>query len=299
MRSMKQLEIFLDKTVYQPGGLIHGTIILRIDKEMKVRYVDFSIIGEEKTRVSVQSGKSSYKYSDSYFVMYVNKTIFGEGILQPDEYRSDFSIQIPPNALPTYSGINTDVYYKVQAHADVPLWFDVKTKKGFTVLYNPEVIRAMARPISFATDNYMDYSTLGLRVEYQGSGFGKPKPSFSVELDSNTYLAGDNITGRVRVKNPTKKRIRKLDVVLRAKEYASAGGYSNNITVEKLKSKISFDDLIEDVPTQISIPIPRTVRTGFSGAISRLTWYLELNLDVAYAFDVKTSQELAIYQWQG
>jgi hypothetical protein len=296
--AMKELDIYLEKTIYQPGEFIKGTIIFRLDKELKVRDVVFTIIGEEETRIHVQSGKHGHTYTDTFPIMQINRTVFGEGVLQPDEYRSDFSFQIPNTAPATYYGKNTKVTYKIKAHADVPLWFDVKTKKGFMILWNPELVRQMAKPITFATVNFEDYPDLELSQRYR-AGFGKPKPSFYVELDRNTYLAGDEITGRITVKNPTNKRLRKVDVLLRAKEFATAAGYARNITVEKHKSRIDFDNINEGVPTPFSIPIPRNVRSSFCGNISRLNWYLEMNLDVAFAFDVKADTELAIYQWQG
>jgi hypothetical protein len=166
------------------------------------------------------------------------------------------------------------------------------------VLWNPELVRQLAKPITFSTDNFVDFPDLELSQPYR-TGFGKPKPSFYVELESNTYLAGDTIHGKIIVKNPTNKRIRKVDVLLRAKEFASAAGYSRNITVEKHKSRIEFDSIIEGVPTPFFVHIPRNVRSSFAGEISRLRWSLEMNLDVAFAFDVKAQQDIEIYQWQG
>ena len=283
--------------MYSPGEYVKGNVILRTDKEIKVRNVRLNIAGRESTSITVSHGKHSHTYREYYTIFEINDLLFGEGVLPPGEHRSDFSFRIPENAPPSYNGFNTKVTYLIKAQADVPLWFDVKTQRTFLVLWNPNLIRYMSKPAAFATKNYFEASQ---RVEKPRGilGLNKPRPSFSVELDGNTYLAGENIKGRIIVKNPTNKTIRKIKVLLRAKEYATALGHTRYLTVEKFKDRIDYEQITEGSLSSFTIPIPRKSRTTFTGMLSRLDWFLEMQLDIAFAFDVKSSQMISIYQFK-
>jgi hypothetical protein len=179
---------------------------------------------------------------------------------------------------------------------DIPLWFDLKAEKEFHVLYHPDVIRSWSKPVSFASpDFHSDDSRYGTDMGLFGPK--SPKPSFLIELDRDTFLAGEDITGRIIVKNKSDKTIRKVKLLLRAKEYAWAEGHSEYYTKEKHKFKIQMYKITEGSPSPFTITIPRDARSSFKGMYSRLDWFLEAQLDIAFGFDIKAKQEIAIYQW--
>lgn len=294
---MKNLEILLDKYVFCPGEEVSGQVMFRTDKPIKTRNVRLRIMGIERTRVVEGYGEDSYTYVSENHMIDIRDRLMERSVLPPGEYGSTISFRIPESALPTYNGRNATVYYMIKARVDVPLWFDVKTQKTFWVLYDSEKIQQSAAPVSFASKYYHE------NIKPSSGVIGilsldKPKPGMLIELDKNILLAGDDITGRITIKNPTQKTIRKVKVLLRAKEYANAQGHSKYITLEKYKYKIERENIIEDIPFVFTIPIPRTVKTSYLGSLSRCDWFLEFQLDIALGFDVKVKHQIKIYQWK-
>jgi len=292
---MKKLEILIGKQIYEPGDNVEGKAILRIDKPTKIRNIRLQVIGLEKTSVTVSHGKYSTTYYGKNYIINLKRNLENKNELQPGEHQYPINFQIPKNALPTYSGINAEVFYIIKVRADVPLWFDVKTQKRFRVLYNIDTISQLEKSIA-TTSKHFPKLLEGARIS---SGFfsdDKPRPGFLIELDKNTFLAGETIIGRITINNPTQKKLRKVDVLLRAKEFANAQGHRRHVTADKHKAKIDINELIEGIPSKFEIKIPKKVRTSYCGFISRCNWFLEFNLDIALAFDEKATLSINIYQ---
>lgn len=302
---MKKLEITLEKNVYFPGEEVRGRVTLRIDNPVKMRNILLEIKGLERTSISVQERsrrgrdkKDRYTtkhYHSTRYVIDLRTHLAEGGELPLGVHTFPIHFQVPPNAIPTYSGKHANVSYLIKARVDIPWWFDVKAKKSFYVQLDPDIVRKMGKKISAASKHFIRrHDALTLSQDYQD--VEKPKPGLLVELDKDVYLAGEQINGRMTILNPKKKRIRKVDVVFMAKEYAWAQGYKKYITVEKHKSKIEADGIMEGVPSSFSTPIPKKVKTSFSGSISHLNWFLTFNVDMAFAFDVKAKCPISIYQ---
>ena len=68
-------------------------------------------------------------------------------------------------------------------------------------------------------------------------------------------------------------------------------------TLAKYKNRINIENIIEGIPSEFIIEIPRRVRTSYNGIFSRCEWFLEFNLDIALAFDEKVILPIKIYQW--
>jgi hypothetical protein len=292
---MKYFEIFLEKNIYCPGERVHGTVILRNDKPISARDVTLKITGLEKTSIEVGDDDDSWTYHSYNHIFEITDILAGSGELPPGEHRSTFSFKVPENAIPSYRGFNVDITYIVLAHVDIPFWFDLKTQKTFYVLYRLDNIRSWAKPVSFASpDFYTEDSICSTDIGLFGPK--GPKPSFLIELDKDTFLAGEDITGKITIKNKSDKTIRKVKLLLRAKEYAWADGYSRYLTKEKFKFRIEMYNISEGSPSPFKITIPRNVKSSFKGMYSRLDWFLEAQLDIAFGFDVKAKQKIAIYQ---
>jgi hypothetical protein len=300
---MRELEITLEKNVYFPGEEVKGWVILKVDNPIKFRDILLEVKGLERTSVGVwkedsddDDGSTYTCYHSTNYVIDLCMHLAEGGELPPGEHTYPIWFQVPPNALPTYSGNNTDVSYLIRARVDVPWWFDVRTQKSFCVQLDPDIVRKMRKKVSAASKHFIQQPD-ALTLPPDNQDIKKPRPGILVELDRDAYLAGEQIFGRITILNPKEKRIRKVDVVFTAKEYAWAEGHTKYITVEKYKSRIGADQILEGVPSSFSIPIPRKVKTSFSGSISRLDWSLEFNVDIAFGFDVKAACPISIYQW--
>ena len=197
---MKYFEIFLEKNIYCPGEKVNGSVILRNDKPISARDVTLKIIGLERTSIEVGSGEDSTTYHSYNYIFEIKDILAGSGELPPGEHRSTFSFKVPENALPSYHGFNVDITYKIHAQVDIPFWFDLKSQKTFYVLYHPDNIRSWVKPVSFASPEFHSYDSI-YGTEMGLFGPKGQKPSFLIELDKDTYLAGEEITGRITLKN--------------------------------------------------------------------------------------------------
>jgi hypothetical protein len=298
---LKQLEIFLKKYSYYPGETIEGVVILRLSQPLKVRKLTLRLVGSEKVKIDSE-GSIGDKYDWGSYVStfpIITKTEYLTPKIEiPEgEHHRKFSFKLPSDAFPSYRGSHAKVTYLLKAHADVPLWFDVKTQRTFWVMYDPSYIQLLSKPISSSTG---DFYPLNSKPKRRKGLFGEkePKPSFRVDLDKNTFLAGETITGTILIRNPTDKTIRKVKVKLWAREYASAQGETKYSTSREFNHKLEMHELVLDVPSKFAIPIPRNVVTSYTGRCSNCVWYLDFQLDIAFARDVKKSIPIAIYQWK-
>jgi hypothetical protein len=300
---MKRLEICLDKDFYTPGEEVKGTAILNTNKTMKISKIALEILGLEMTSFTVHDwGRMEWEEDDSTkqssnYIINIRERLAKQNELLPSEHKYPISFQIPSDAPASYSGKNINIKYIINVQAIVPFWFDLKTEREFWVLYNRKAIQKMTKPLSFASENFQPQS-MSSPTASSLMGDSKSKSSFLVELEKDAYLAGEEITGKITINNPSHKKFRKIDVLLKAEEYAYAKENKEYKVVEKHKSRIDEGDIVDSVPSKFSIPIPRDAITSFEGAFSSLNWYLQFNLDIGLTSDEKAQQKIYIYQWR-
>ena len=298
---LKQLEIFLKKYTYFPGETIEGVVILRLSQPLKVRKLTLRFTGIEKVKIDSEGSVGDKydwgSYTSTFPIITKTEHLTPKMQIPEGEHHRKFSFTLPNDALPSYRGVHANVTYLLKTHADVPFWFDVKTQRTIWVMYHPSNIQLLSKSISSSTE---DFYPLNSKPKRRKGLFGEkePKPSFKVDLDKNTFLAGETITGMILIRNPTEKTIRKVKIKLWAQEYASAQGETKYTTRRVFKHAIEMDELVLDTPTNFAIPIPRNVATSYTGRFSNCVWYLDFQLDIAFTRDVKKSIPIAIYQWK-
>lgn len=285
VKIMKQIAIALPKWAYLPGEVVEGTVNLSIDKPVKARSIKLQIVGLEETRIEVGSGEHRHTYCENNYILkndiILQSPQYDENLeLQPGDYVFKFEIKMPENALPSYNGKHVSVTYTLKARVDVPWWLDIVDKKPIFVFRNRQLLGLLTQPAHFQSENYPQ-------------PYDK-KPSFYAELTKRGYVADEVINGLVTLKNMAASKIRKIDVKLLGIEFATARGYQRETTQHSSKIEIRTLGMVEGVPVQFNLPIPREAPSSYEGMFSNFRWAVEVRLDIPFAFDIKALHPVEI-----
>lgn len=283
---MNQITIDLPTETYLPGEVVKGTVNLSIDKTVKARNVKLGIIGLEKTRVTVNSGKYSTTYRETNHIIKEEVILKGPDYdknleLHPGNFTFTFEFKIPENAPPSYKGLNASITYELNSRVDVPMWKDIVDKKSFIVSKKRKDMDLLTQPANFQSDNF--------------SQPNDKKPGFSVELKKVRYVIGEVIEGSITLQNMAASKIRKIDIKLLGVEYARAQRHSRNVTLNKEKIEIPIHEIFEQMPKQFNLPIPKEVPPSYECKLSNFRWAIEVGLDIALRKDVKTQFNVEIF----
>lgn len=86
---MGKIELFTvvfagNKNIYYPGEIIDGAVVLKLNKELKLREIKIEFHGEARVRWSQSSGSGQNRRTHTYHnnEVYINTyaTLFGKGI---------------------------------------------------------------------------------------------------------------------------------------------------------------------------------------------------------------------------
>jgi hypothetical protein len=181
-----------------------------------------------------------------------------------------FEFTLPSDARSSYKGKCAWLTYHIRAIAD--LWgpFDPAKDVEFKV-HSPD-----ASPSS------------GTKVTFEEQ---KDDLHISVELQKNVFTPGENIVGNMTIQNPSKKKIKNFEVILRGVEVASAKNVSRTTTVEEYKKQIGWNN----ETTRFDIQIPKGVNKRYSGKYFGYYWELELRLDLGFfSGDISMSRRIEV-----
>lgn len=274
---MTGVELSLDKEYYVPGETLSGVVRLRLDKQTKIRGIYLHTSGVETTAVTVHRGKQTMTYHDYNHIIDYKGTLAGPGEIPAGAYDYRFNAAIPPNALPTYTGRNVTILYAVNVDVDIPFWLDAKQKREFPVFLDRRTIRMDTVPMRFGSPDAMNPSA----------------PGFIVDLRKGQFFAGEFVQGTLALTGTGNKRIRKANIGLVNSETASAAGHSTGSDSRTCFAEVPLD-VAPGVPIPFSLQVPQDVPSTYYGMYSSLRWLLNINLDIAFGFDVAASQELVI-----
>ena len=289
---MRELKILSKRRYFYPGEVVRLTAGLKTDKPLKIRGGKLAVKGEEICREgrgpSFGSGFNPDlpDYSDDKVcvdILDLEKTISGPRTFPPGKHKIPFSFRLPEDALPSYGGWRASTSYAMELRLDVPLGLDLKGSHYFKVVYHPDDIHALARPVSGVSPGYLPYA----------AGPGYP-PALIVELDSNVFFAGGEIEGRVRARNIVPYQVTKLSVRLESVQRAL--GESN--TEGKVEQGLESWELQENIPLPFSLQIPHDAETTTKGKNCSCDWSLVVLLETRPFFPgVLVRLPIAIYQW--
>ncbi len=280
---MAKLMLYLAQPAFLPGDIVRGEAVLQTPKPISVNKITVEASGFERTVITESHGSGKHRHTVTYTetnpILNWGAIVGPAGEVPLGEYRFPFEFPLPPNALPSYRGRCAHIFYSVKANADIPMWFDAGQTLELPVRMSRQSCREDRSPRGFSTPDPDNPA----------------RPGFMAQVFRSAFFAGDFVEGSVTLTGTGGKRIRKATVTLNTLEAATARGRVRENLTEVSKTDIPGDQLGPERAAPFRIFAPREAPGTFAGMYSSLRWLVGINLDVAWAFDVKAAQEIAVF----
>ncbi len=303
----RAIQVVLDQADFAPGERVSGRVLVDWPKARQVRGVRVGLVGVEESRVTVTRGSGKHRrrvtYRERTAIVENGRGLWGkpaigwwssmgEGIkrlwrkLDYDElpagrHQYPFEFRIPGGAPPTYSGRHATVAYRLFAHVDVPLGFDLVHEGPLLVVARRGARMSAARHLH--------------RQEAEGvlKAF-RASLSLDLEVHDTEMRPGARIEGRVVVDNRSGKRIRAAVLELVGQETARARGHVETAAVVLQSGRLEArDPAAARQEIAFGIEIPRGA-VAYSGERSEVYLFLRARLDIAMGFDAVVEVPLTV-----
>jgi hypothetical protein len=311
-------ELTLEKRAYRPGDEVRGTLWMSLPREINARSLTIRAVGQEAVKVTTAgTGKRMFKVRTKFFEENLRMVVsawppgyaVGEGRRErfvPGSYVFRFAYRLPAELPCSYSGINSEITYVIEANVDVPWWPDLAARREFLLLNrsgrHARLEKKWAR-WSQTTMVRRDYF-VAMRegMAYQGdeaptifeSSHREGETGFIAEVGKTVWRPGEVLSGYIIVKNPRHKRLRRLGLHLMGKEYAWASGHLSEFKRQEERAEVEMPEDVGPNPFPFRIRVPEDALPTVAGSCSFYCWELHMNLAVHLGFDVKESIWLTV-----
>jgi hypothetical protein len=279
---MAKVSITVNKPYYHPGDVVEGIVHVDVPKDQKVRGITLDSEGLEWTEIKVTHYSGRYAHTHTYVsknsMQKFGCLLCGETELAAGSHKYPFQYKLPTQLLPTFHGHWARVVYLIRANLDIPHWFDANQTIEIPVIIPQGSVKLDMRPMRLQSPRWGDPS----------------RPSFIADFERTQWLAGDSVRGVLQLTGDGGKRIRKADIALQMVEWANAQGYTRDAVNEVSSTSVPGEPLMEGKKMPFRVPIPRRTYTSYKGRYSYVKWVLDINLDVAWGFDIDAAQEMVI-----
>lgn len=310
---MADAVIALEKPAYRPGDEVRGTLDMDLAREINARSLIVRAIGDEAVKISTAgTGKRLFRVRTKFFDESLRLVVSGwpagyavggarRDRFVPGRYRFRFAYRLPPELPCSYLGINSDIGYRVEARVDVPWWPDVAATRDFVVLtrrgWNSSLGRKWARwsPTTPVRRDYFIAMREGMAYHGEDSptvfeSSHKPgQTGFIAEVMRTVWAPGETLSGYIIVKNPDRKRLKRLELDLMGMEYAWASGNMSQFKRQESRAEAEMPEDPGSNPFPFRIRIPDDALPTVAGSSSFYCWELAMTLKVHLGFDVKES----------
>jgi hypothetical protein len=306
-KSKENLEISLDKTEYQAGETVRGTLVIAVDdNDIKARSLRFIAEGKEETNFTKTETETSYDengnsttsekdvtYSDSNIFFSTNLAHFllkgnnpslitntdNNIIIHQGSSEISFEFLLPENAISSYNGRAASITYEVKATIDKKLRSDTNTSLNF------DVISTINEKNNYSTNSSI-YSTSNNNTGLY----------LKLVLTKNIYNKGDTIDGIIIIENPklnsTSTTMRNIKIKLIGTEYATASGKSETTMIYTYDSEIV--NCKENEETPFEIKIPEDVNKSYRSKLSEIYWEIKAIVDISSEKDIAVVSRIDI-----
>jgi hypothetical protein len=278
---MRSGEIALAKQVYVLGEEVTGSVHFSLNKPVSQRSATVSLIGKERTKVTYQAGKSrATAVQESEFLHQetpITLPTDEKRRIKPGEYSIPFRFQLPQGLPTTFNGNHAKIVYAIFERIDVPHWFDIKELAEFNVVSSgAQILRS--QPVSAFSDSWKNSQDPGIAFTLEGIQFRR----------------GEILRGMCTFRNPKWKDLRRIDVLLKCIESATARGHRAASEILKESSQISIGGSFGQFTTPFSIRIPEGAPPSYEASLSSISYVLSTRLDIAWGSDVVASQAIRV-----
>jgi len=279
---MRRIDIGLQKRVYVPGEEVTGYAHVFLDEPVSQRSATLYLAGKERTEVAYQAGKNrrvavqedEFLHQESPMPLPTDE----KGKIRPGDYDIPFRFALPQACPMTYKGKHTRILYTIFAKIDVPHRFDVKESTEFDIAPSgaPLFQSQSANAFSDSWKNSQD-------------------PGIAFTLERSQFRRGETLRGKCAFRNPRWKDLRRIDIILRCIETATARRHSATSEILKETSQISIGGSFGQFTTPFNIRIPEGGPPSYEASLSSIRYVLSTRLDIAWGSDVVASQAISVF----
>ena len=223
------LQFLLDRLFYLPGQRVQGQVQVNLQHDTSFRSLNVSLQGVESTRVVVRHGKGSSTYKSSRDMLNQGIQLLLKATVQEGTTLFPFTFELPPDALPSYTGKTANVTWKLSARADIPLGRDLSKE-----LFLPVLVTAPEQHVRTSVEN------------------PEPRPKLRLSLSSTVYQPGEVVEGKLTVIEPGNFRAARMLMLINE----TASGKGNGLAQapeagpSRYKSAICSDSLQRNYPEE-------------------------------------------------
>eukprot|EP01125_Pyxidicula_operculata_P010744 TRINITY_DN3536_c0_g1_i1.p1 TRINITY_DN3536_c0_g1~~TRINITY_DN3536_c0_g1_i1.p1 ORF type:complete len:491 (+),score=116.80 TRINITY_DN3536_c0_g1_i1:391-1863(+) len=291
------IQLFLNKPYYIGGEQVMGRVDLFLNVPVNCRSVSIKWTGWEKTyienTVHYQDGDQWKTRVDVYQQEHAffrdNFVLFTPpgNQLAPGMHTYNFAYNLPPN-LPSvffekYTEFDGDkikaaVVYQVKAYVDVPNAVDIKVKEKLII---SELLTQRVLPVS--------------ENKVKSFAFAKGKLQFTGEIGKNVFCPGEIIPVKIKVKNPTNKKVKTVKVKLHRKLKVKAQNFSKSNKKEVTRWEFpGIPKQTDQMDVVLNLTLPSEVYPSTNGDLIRCEYYLDIELDIPWAFDLNIAPKVVL-----
>jgi hypothetical protein len=311
-KTSRIINIKLEKNIAKPGERVSGYLELRVDKPLKINGVTARFWGGERVEVVVSHGKHSTTYVEKRVIIDEAVELEPQGLaaalpktyseakeLSRGNYLYGFSVVVPRGALQSWNGWQCPslsdgkdksmgssfpadsrvigVSYYIQIYLDVKERIDAKKIREIVV--RPVPMKPTRKPCNFSTQHAVQDPT---------------RPSIHVDLDSGETKLNDKLSGKVMLRNPKGKRVRKIKVSLVEKVWGIAQGNAQTYVNILAETEVKVLDEKGGGYMPFILRVPANARSTVYGKISAIFHTIIVKADIAFARDVKAEGRVLV-----
>jgi hypothetical protein len=268
---------------YYPGDVVHATITVAGEKDMKVREVRAGLVLCERYEYRERERDADGDYeTNSHWatdeVWVAKEVLVTEGTI-PSTFRKtyDFDWPIAADAIPPYSGKISQIRWLAKITVDRKLRGDINQEVELPVIVPPPGLRAQPGEYGEASDPGVAHMRFWLpRLE---------------------FVEGDTIEGRLLIEPRQNFGVSGVRLELLREEYVPRDEGNRHTEIEQKLQLAPATDFRAGLPTEynFALRIPARGCPTYQTLHSRVNWALKTSLDRRLQKDFTVQQEISIH----
>lgn len=249
-----------------PGRTAQVRVVLACEQDVEIEFVDVELRGAIVRYIQSQYGRSEHPIT----FLRQRARVREAGELARGEHSASVTFHLPAEVPPSYGGDTYCVEYVYRVHASVPWWPDARATFVAHVESAPAAGEPAPAPGVFAST-----------VEPRGRA-----PFFELALGTMVVAVDERLQGALALAGVQRKACRQATLTLIAVESLDGlFGRRRHHHRRLCHWTLPASGLGDDEPLRFSLQLPAGVVAGFDHGGAALRWYLQAQLDVAWARD--------------
>lgn len=285
----RHLHLTLERASVRAGETVRGHVELRPTRPLTLRSLEASARGGEKVEIVVSTGQGTTRIREEALVLDEALPLQperggplptggpSETLVQPGRYRYRFSVTVPETALPSFHGSIASVRYAVRVRARLPRRVDAVKEIEIPVV--PSAVLSA----------FVEESPAPAPPQ-----LGSDRPQLVVDVEDREVNVGSTLQGRVTVRNLQDRRIEGVRLRLREQEWGTARGREASSSKTLLQTEVAASGGVGGLIAPFYLVVPAGAKASYVGQISSVRHYLRIRVRLAWARDLKTSEEFRV-----